>query len=235
MSLTLPVDRARWCDIDLVVSLVTATVSPTPLGAWLVPDERQRPVILAGVARMWIEHAMLFGDAFLLRDGTAATVWFHRYRPIPPPPGYGRHLAETCGHHAPRFSLLDQTLAARRPVEAHNHLAFLAVPPGPRRAERAESVLAASHQCMDNLSLPTYAEASSGTHRDLYHRHGYTDRDRFPRPDGATVYSLWRLAPFPTTPPPNAYRYTRQPPKPSRNNRTPGRAPSRQAPDGPTM
>ncbi|MEO3777220.1 hypothetical protein ABGB16_10295 [Micromonospora sp. B11E3] len=236
MSLTLPVDRARWRDIDLIVSLVTATVSASPLGAWLVPDERRRPAVLAGVARIWTEHALLFGDAFLLRDGTACALWLHRYRPIPGPRGYGRRLAETCGEHMGRFVLLDRTLAAHRPVEAHNHLAFLAVPPGPGDAVRAEAILATSQRWMDNLSLPTYAESCGGLHGDLYRRHGYADRERFHRPDGVTVHALWR---------PSAPRATARDAtlmvkrcvrrrRPRRDDGATGWPSGRQAPDGPT-
>ncbi|GAA2219870.1 hypothetical protein ACFY2R_27005 [Micromonospora olivasterospora] len=235
MSLTLPVDRARWCDIDLIVSLVTATVSATPLGAWLVPDERQRPVVLAGVARIWTEHALLFGDAFLLRNRTAATVWIHRYRPIPAPPRYAGRLAEACGEHTPRFLRLDRALAAHRPGEAHNHLAFLAVPPGPGGTERAEAVLAMSQRWMDNLGLPTYAETCAGTHGDLYRRHGYADRGEFPLPDGATARSLWRL-PSPRATPRNApllaQRCTRRR-RPGRDDGVTGWTSGRPAPDGP--
>ncbi len=115
MHVNLPVNRARWCDLDWIVDLLTATIVPTHLGAWLVPDERRRPAVIAAVARIWTEHALLFGDAFLLRDGTAATVWFHRYRPIPPPPRYDERLDDASGEHAVRFRRVDHLLAARVP------------------------------------------------------------------------------------------------------------------------
>lgn len=99
MNVSMPIVRARWCDIGRIADLVTETLSPTALGAWLVPDEQRRPTILAAVARIWTEHALLFGDAFLLADGTAATIWFHRYRPIPPPARYTDRLADACGTH----------------------------------------------------------------------------------------------------------------------------------------
>ncbi|MEV2239175.1 hypothetical protein [Micromonospora sp. NPDC049891] len=192
MHVTLPVNRARWCDLDWIVDLLTATIVPTSLGAWLVPDERRRPAVIAAVARIWTEHALLFGDAFLLRDGTAATVWFHRYRPIPPPPRYDERLDDASGEHAVRFRRVDHILAARRPVEAHNHLAFLAAPPDADRAGQAAAVLAGSHRYMDNLGLPTYAEVHRSDDIRLYRRLGYRSRHRLTRPDGQAMNVLWR-------------------------------------------
>ncbi|MFC4150112.1 hypothetical protein ACFO0M_27985 [Micromonospora mangrovi] len=198
MSSLTPVVRARWRDIDRLVNLVTATVSATPLAAWLVPDEGRRAAVLAGTTRIWTEHALLFGDAFLLRDGSAATVWFHRYRPIPLPVRYADRLTETCGDDRDRFLLLDRALAARRPTVPHHHLAVLAVAPGPERDARAGAALAGAQRWMDTLGLPTYAEAGTKAQRDLYRRHGYADGEEFALPDGTTTRPMWRLAPFGT-------------------------------------
>ncbi|SCG68964.1 hypothetical protein [Micromonospora inositola] len=195
MTVTTSVVRARWRDIDRIVDLITDTLSPTPLGAWLVPDEPGRSGALAAVARIWTEHALLFGDAFLLQDGTAATVWFHRYRPIPAPAGYDERLGAACGAHRDRFLRLGRTLAARRPAEAHNHLAFLAVP-GPDWRKRAAAVLAGSQRWMDTLGLPTYVEALTTADRDLHQRNGYSSGEAFPLPGGGIAHPMWRLSPF---------------------------------------
>ncbi|MGW0505642.1 hypothetical protein [Micromonospora sp. NPDC003241] len=195
MQVTPPVHRARWSDIDWIVDLVTAAVAPTAAGAWLVPDPRRRPAVLAAVARIWVEHALLFGDAFLLANGAAASVWFHRYRPIPPPPRYDERLADACGGHAGRFRRFDEVLAARRPEEPHQHLALLAAPPDTDRVGQAATLLAGSHRWMDTLGLPTYAEAHHGADRRLYRRAGYQERCRLVRVDGHPVTGLWRPAP----------------------------------------
>lgn len=195
MHVTPPVNRARWCDLDWIVDLLTATIAPTSLGAWLVPDERRRPAVIAAVARIWTEHALLFGDAFLLQDGTAATVWFHRYRPIPPPPRYDERLDDAGGEHAVRFRQVDTILAARRPVEAHNHLAFLAAPPDADRAGQAAAVLAGSHRHMDGLGLPSYAEVHGDEDVRLYRRLGYRVWQRPSGPGGHRVNLLWRPVP----------------------------------------
>ncbi|MCW3844740.1 hypothetical protein ONA70_32145 [Micromonospora yasonensis] len=195
MNLPLPVVRARWSDIDRIADLVAGTLSPTAVGAWLVPDQRDRPTLLAAVARIWIEHALLFGEAFLLPDGAAATVWYHRYRPIPPPARYTDRLAHTCGANQDRFLQLDQALATRRPTEAHNHLALLAAP-SRAGSDRAAAVLAGAQQWMDTLSLPTYAEAFTNADLDLFQQHGYTRRDSIPINGHTTTHSMWRPSPF---------------------------------------
>ncbi|MEU2615642.1 hypothetical protein ABZ570_29330 [Micromonospora sp. NPDC007271] len=51
MNVSMPVVRARWCNITRITDLVTAALSPTDLGAWLVPDERHRRTVLAAAAR----------------------------------------------------------------------------------------------------------------------------------------------------------------------------------------
>jgi hypothetical protein len=195
MSVSTSVVRARWCDTDRIVDLVTDALSPTALGAWLVPDERRRPTVLAAAARIWVEHALLFGDAFLRPDRTAVAIWFHRYRPIPPPARYVERLGHACGVYQERFLRLGRTLGPRRPAEPHNHLAMLAAP-GPDGAGRATALLAAAQRWMDTLNLPTYAEVLTERDRDLYRRHGFTDRDAFPVPGDTIVRGMWRLSPF---------------------------------------
>ncbi|MEU2613921.1 hypothetical protein ABZ570_20395 [Micromonospora sp. NPDC007271] len=221
MSVTTPVIRARWGDIGWIADLVADALHPTALGAWLVPDELRRPSVLAAVARIWTEHALLFGDAFLLQDGSAAAVWFHRYRPIPPPARYADRLAEACGEHRDRFDLLDRALVARRPVAAHNHLALLAAP-GRSRARRAAAVLTGAQRWMDTLGLPTYAEAFSEADRDLFHQHGYTDREPFPVPGGTTTHPMWRLSPFWTGRSSGNIRWPARPTELRRNDRANG-------------
>ncbi|TNH22311.1 N-acetyltransferase, partial [Micromonospora orduensis] len=75
---------ARWADKDHVAALISDALNPSPLATWLIPDPSPRRRILTDVLAIWIEHAMFYGDIYLTDDATAATVGFHRYRPIPP-------------------------------------------------------------------------------------------------------------------------------------------------------
>ncbi|MEU7842658.1 hypothetical protein AB0B39_17040 [Micromonospora sp. NPDC049114] len=76
---------AHWANKDHVAALVADAVHPSPLATWLIPDPSPRRRILTDVLAIWIEHAMFYGDIYLTDDATAATVGFHRYRPISPP------------------------------------------------------------------------------------------------------------------------------------------------------
>jgi hypothetical protein len=186
------VGRARWCDVADIVKLVADALFHSATGAWLVPDERRRRDVLSAVTRVWTEHALFFGEAYVLDDHSAAAVWFHRYGPIPPPAGYGSRLAVACGDHIDRFLCLDEVLSTHRPTGPHNHLAFFAVPPDPRRIDRAAALLATSHASIDHADHPAYAEATSIAERDLYARHGYDAHPPFTLPDGTTAYPMWR-------------------------------------------
>ncbi|SCL34351.1 hypothetical protein GA0070624_4967 [Micromonospora rhizosphaerae] len=194
MTGILPTVRARWCDIGEIASLVADSLPAAAIGAWLVPDEDQRRSLLTAVSRIWIEHALLVGDVFLLADRSAAAVWFHRYRPFPPPASYRQRLAAACGDHLDRFRCLDRVLKAHRPTDTHNHLAFLAVPAAAGRVARASVLLASCLVRMDRLVLPAYAEATTLAEAALYGRHGYVARDPFALPNGTMVHPLWRPA-----------------------------------------
>ncbi|WBB67850.1 hypothetical protein [Micromonospora sp. WMMD812] len=184
--------RARWCDSGHVAGLVAESLHASPVGAWLVPDGDQRRAVLSAVTRIWVDHALLFGEVFLLADRSAAAVWFHRYRPIPPPASYHHRLTAVCGDHLDRFRRLDRLLTVRRPTEAHNHLAFLAVQPAAWHAARTAGLLARCLVRMDRLALPAYAEVATAAEAALYARHGYVAREPFALPDGTTIHPLWR-------------------------------------------
>ncbi|MGY0003990.1 hypothetical protein [Micromonospora sp. I033] len=192
MNHALPVCRARWHDITDIVDLVAGPFAASTTGAWLVPDERRRRDVLTAVVRVWTEHALLSGEAWLLQDHSAAAVWLHQYGPMHAPTGYGERLAVACADYLDRFLHLDDVLAAHRPVAPHNHLAFFAVAPQPYRTRRAASLLAASNARMGQALIPTYTEATSAADRDLYARHGYVAHQPFVLPDGTTTYPMWR-------------------------------------------
>ncbi|WP_255471885.1 hypothetical protein [Micromonospora sp. MP36] len=193
MSNTLPVCRARWGDIPEIVDLVVGPFAESAVGAWLVPEGRRRRDVLAAVIRVWTEHALLFGEAYLLQDHSAAAVWLHRYGPVPPPKGYGERLAVACGDYLARFLHLDDVLRAHRPADPHNHLAFFSVAPVPHRTRRAATLLATSNARMGHALLPTYAEATTSAELDLYTRHGYVPHEPFSLPGGTTTYPMWRF------------------------------------------
>jgi hypothetical protein len=189
---SLPVCRAGWRDISDIVDLVAGPFAESATGAWLVPDGHRRRAVLTAVVRVWTEHALLCGEAYLLLDRSAAAVWLHQYGPAAASIGYGERFAVACADYLDRFLQLDDALAAHRPAAPHNHLAFFAVSAQPHRIRRAAALLAASNARMGQARLPTYTEATTPADRDLFARHGYVAHQPFTLPDGSVTYPMWR-------------------------------------------
>ncbi|MEU9510891.1 N-acetyltransferase [Micromonospora sp. NPDC048170] len=167
---------ARWTEQDPVAAVIAGALQPTPLAAWLVPDEEQRGRVLTDVARIWVEHALFFGDVYVAAgratDLAAAAVGFHRLGPIPPPRKYTTRLATAAGPHAERFLALDDIIGSRQPAYAHYYLACLAVLPTHQRAGRGRALLAHLRSRTDLLDLPSWTVTlPAGQH--LLARSGY--------------------------------------------------------------
>ncbi|MEV1333171.1 N-acetyltransferase [Micromonospora costi] len=191
MEIVVRIRAARWTDKELVAALIADALHPTPLAAWLVPDPQQRRQVLGGVIGIWVEHAMFFGDIHLTDDLTAATVGFHRYRPIPPPTNYRIRLTDVAGGHADRFDLLDSLLSAKQPTEPHYHLAFLAVRPDAQRAGRGTALLTHHRSRLNRIDLPSWTTIPMGREH-LLARYGYTPRPAITLPDGPTLHPMRR-------------------------------------------
>ncbi|SCE69145.1 Acetyltransferase (GNAT) family protein [Micromonospora purpureochromogenes] len=191
MDAAVHIRAARWTDKDPAATLIAAALHPTPLAAWLVPDPALRRRVLTDVAAIWVEHAMFYGDIHLTDDLSAATVGFHRYRPIPPPANYRHRLTDAAGPYTDRFDQLDTLLSEPRPTEPHYHLAFLAVHPDARDAGRATAMLTHHRRRLDRIDLPSWADTTTDAHT-LYTRHGYTARPAITLPDGPTLQPMRR-------------------------------------------
>ncbi|MEV6377681.1 N-acetyltransferase [Micromonospora musae] len=191
MGIAARIRAVRWVDKEPVATLIADTFYSTPLGTWLVPDTQQRRQVLTEVAAIWVEHAMFYGDIHLSDDLTAATVGFHRYRPIPLPANYGLRLADAAGAHAGRFHLLDSVLSAKQPTEPHYQLALLAVHPDTRQAERETAMLNHHRRRLDRINLPAWTVATTDS-QDRYARHGYTPRPAVALPEGPIMCPMRR-------------------------------------------
>ncbi|MEW2385593.1 GNAT family N-acetyltransferase [Micromonospora sp. NPDC047707] len=163
---------ARWVEKDHVAAVIAEALKPTPIAAWLVPDEEQRCRVLTDVAGIWVEHAMFYGDVHVTSDLTAATVCFHRYRPLPPPASYTTRLATAAGPHAERFLALDDIIASRQPTEAHYQLAYLAVRPTHQRSGRGRALMDHLRRRLDLIGLPSWTLTLPGGEH-LLARFGY--------------------------------------------------------------
>jgi len=187
--------RARYAEVATIAALVTHTAHDLPLAEWLVPDQQQRPTVLTEAVRIWVEHALFFGEIDILTntDGPiGAAVWFHRYRQIPPPAAYEARLAAACHQHTERFTTLGQLLDGQRPEKGHEHLALLAIAPDHRGTGIATRLLDHHHTRLDRYGTPAHTEAFTTQHRDLLTHHGYQTRPPLHLTRHHTIHPMWR-------------------------------------------
>ncbi|MFI7517657.1 GNAT family N-acetyltransferase [Micromonospora echinofusca] len=185
---------ARWREQDSVAAVIAEALQRTPLAAWLVPDEEERGRVLTDVAKIWVEHALFFGDVYVTTDLAAAAVCFHRLRPLPPPVKYTTRLATAAGPHAERIVALDDIIASSQPAHAHYHLAYLAVRPTHQRAGLGRALLAHLTSRTDRLDLPSWTVAlPDGQH--LLAQAGYDITQATVQPStGVTMHPMSRSA-----------------------------------------
>ncbi|WP_245712584.1 GNAT family N-acetyltransferase [Micromonospora nigra] len=166
--------------------MIAEAFQPTPIAAWLVPDEEQRGRVLTDVAAIWVEHAMFYGDVHVTSDIAAATVCFHRYRPLPPPASYTTRLATAAGPHADNFLALDDVIASRQPTEAHYQLAYLAVRPTHQRSGRGRALMVHLRSRLDLIELPSWT-LTLPTGEPLLGQAGYEADEAIVRPTGGVT------------------------------------------------
>ncbi|WP_225851976.1 GNAT family N-acetyltransferase [Micromonospora sp. AMSO12t] len=183
---------ARWTEQGPVAAVIAGALQPTPLAAWLVPDEEERGRVLTDVAKIWVEHALFFGDVYVTTDLAAAAVCFHRLRPLPPPVKYTTRLATAAGPHAERFLALDDIIASSQPAHAHYHLAYLAVRPTHQRSGRGRALMTHVRNRTYRLDLPSCTVAlPPGQH--LLAQVGYDTTQSTVQPStGVTMHPMSR-------------------------------------------
>ncbi|MET7951069.1 N-acetyltransferase [Micromonospora sp. NPDC005324] len=191
MNDTPRIRTARWPEQEQVAAVVAEALHTGPLAAWLVPESTIRIKVLTGVAAIWLEHAIFFGDIQVTDDLSAAAVGFNRYRDLPPPANYDDRLTVAAGAHAQRFKLLDQLLTQVRTTEAHYHLAILAVTPAGKRRGLDAAMLAHHEARLGRTDLPSWTETLTGT-PELYQRYGYQPLPQVALPDGPVIATLRR-------------------------------------------
>ncbi|GAA3742257.1 hypothetical protein GCM10022225_27330 [Plantactinospora mayteni] len=189
MTTVLPIVRASAIEIRDAAALIAAALHPQPLGAWLVPDEHHRGPVLTAWARIWTEHAFLWGHIHLHDTRTAVAVWLTHNRTTIAPVDYQRRLTNACGPHLHRFQILDELLDSTRPTEPHHHLVFLATHPDHQGAGHANTLL--RHH--EPGSLPAWSQAISPAGIRLLTKHGFVGRDPVALPDDAgQIAPMWR-------------------------------------------
>ncbi|HEX5540242.1 MAG TPA: GNAT family N-acetyltransferase [Micromonospora sp.] len=184
---------ARLDEARAVAELIATSFEPLPPSTWLVPDASRRRDVLAGDFHILVEHALTWGLVQVTEDRSAVAVWFPNVGDsAPEPPDYVARLAAAAGPWAERFHTLDELFAANQPVEAHHHLAFLAVAPDRQGRGIGSELLRCHHARLDEQGIPAYLEASCERNRDFYSRHGYQAREPFRLPNGTPFWPMWR-------------------------------------------
>ena len=136
-----PIVAATSDDVPTIAHLVAEAFGPLRASQWLVPDPGARQTAMAGQFAILVDHALRYGHADLLADGSAVAVWFHRDQPIAPPPDYDRRLIAACGESTDRFRTLDDLFETHHPTQPHHHLAMLAVHLGQQSTGRGTLLL----------------------------------------------------------------------------------------------
>ena len=191
-----PIVRACAEDAHWVADLIAEAFHPLAVAGWLVPEPQERAQVLPANFRIFVDHALAYGQVQMTGDGAAVAVWFPRDEAaLPEPVAYQRRVAAACGEATPRFLHLDELFDKHHPTAPHHHLAFLAVRPGKQRQGLGSALLRHYHDRLDAAGVPAYLEATSQPARDLYARHGYEVMGApFCLPDATPIWPMWRPA-----------------------------------------
>jgi ribosomal protein S18 acetylase RimI-like enzyme len=189
----LSIVRADLRDAAEISEVIADAFQNLGIAVWLVPGRRERRSVLRDHIRIYVEHALTYGEVHTTDDRSGVAVWFLRDgRPLPPPPDYERRRAGACGRWTERFQVLDRLIAANRPQQPHHRLAFLAVRPGSQGEGLGSALLRHHHARLDSEGVVAYVEATNPPSRDLYARHGYRAGELFAVPDGTPFWPMFR-------------------------------------------
>jgi GNAT superfamily N-acetyltransferase len=186
------------------VSVLAAAFRDGAVARWLEPDEQTRHRLSEGYFSLIVRDVLAGGQVAVVTtdDGPSADrrydgvgLWMHHPRPGEEP-GEASETATSALPLPPdvaeRLGILREMLDARRPVDAHAYLAYLAVHPTRQGRGIGSALLARRHAVLDVIGEPAYLEADDPRNRDLYLRHGYVDDDPIHLPDGPPLWPMWR-------------------------------------------
>jgi GNAT superfamily N-acetyltransferase len=184
-------------DTDEITRLLAEAMGDGPVACWLTPDATLRRSQGPSYFRIFVEHAVRYGEVYANVDeitGEVAGValWFPFTSLIPPPDDYDVRLKDACGSAYDRICELEAALEAHHPMDPHHYLAFLAVRPDRQCRGIGSALLDRHHARLDRAGLPAYLEANDPRNRDLYLRHGYLSGPPIRLPDGPPIWPMWR-------------------------------------------
>jgi GNAT superfamily N-acetyltransferase len=177
----------RMSDTETAVRVLTAAFADDPLARWLLPGDQARAagdIVFGPLAHASAAH----GELVVTPDATATAVWLPRAADPPDP----QPVPDAFAH----LRTFMELTGARHPTgTAHLYLVLLGVVPGAQGRGLGGALLRERLGRADTAGLPAYLEATSGSSRALYERHGFRDTgDPIHLPDGPTVWPMWRPA-----------------------------------------
>jgi GNAT superfamily N-acetyltransferase len=184
-------------DTDEITRLLADAMGDGPVARWLMPDTTIRREQSPGYFRIFVEHAIRYGEVYanvdeVSGDLAGVALWFPFTSLIPPPVDYDVRLKDICGSAYDRVCELDAALEAHHPMDPHHYLAFVAVHPDRQNRGVGSALLDRHHARLDRAGIPAYLEANHPRNRDLYLRHGYVSSPPIMLPDGPPIWPMWR-------------------------------------------
>jgi len=188
---------ATMAEIDAVASIAAAGFYDDPVMSWVFPEAdtrlEQLRFAFGGLARDFLADR---GTVHLV-DDACVTFWRR--------PGFSDDRAEGAGSEGgempsvpftpdvlERFAILDQTMAAAHPHDAHWYLNVISTMPERQGTGLGSRALREVLAVCDADGIPAYLESSNPRNMTLYRRHGFVQTGELPLPDGPSLYPMWR-------------------------------------------
>ena len=188
---TRPVTAA---DVRTVARALARAFEHDPVGAWFLPDERDRLRRLErGFASVYVKRlALPHGAALTTQDTAGAALW------IPPNAKLPNltllpYLAAAWGRHLRRAMKGMALMDAHHPHEPHYYLPIIGVDPVRQGEGIGSALLRPVLERADAEGMPAYLEATTPGNRRLYERHGFALTEEIHLPyDGPPLALMWR-------------------------------------------
>jgi GNAT superfamily N-acetyltransferase len=213
-GIPIAVRRADLDDTARLSLVLASAFQYDPVSSWLIPDPVDRARRHPAFFRIFVEHALVWGEGYTTNGTTSrrddehhgdhgggaglsgAALWLE----VDPDQGFQSSstadalFRAALGPHYERFVLLDKLTQAVHPTGVrHFFLPFIAVLPDEHGQGIGSALLAARHELFDREGVPAYLEASSRTSREFYRHRGYIDHGPpIELPDGPQMWPMWR-------------------------------------------
>jgi ribosomal protein S18 acetylase RimI-like enzyme len=196
VSIEVKVRRADMSDIPRLAATMAAAFHHDPVSSWLIPDEADRARRQPGFFRIFLEHAVAWGEVHTTDDYEGVALWLD----VDPDTGIqsGSEAAQlfraALGPNYGRFTVLDWEMQATHPTHVrHVFLPFIGVLPAEQGQGIGRALMLRKLIELDETTTPVYLEASSLRSRGFYGRLGFKRlAARIVLPNGLAMFPMWR-------------------------------------------